>query len=50
MIMQNQYELYDRIVAATYTNIFIESDNKNVTRAIRIPSQLHFILKLYQFF
>lgn len=28
MIMQNQYELYDRIVAATYTNIFIESDNK----------------------
>lgn len=28
MNIENNYELYDRIIAATYTNIFIESNNK----------------------
>lgn len=28
MIEKDKYDLYDKIVAATYTNIFIESNNK----------------------
>lgn len=28
MNIEDKYELYDRIIAATYTNIFIESNNK----------------------